>query len=130
MSQTQSLFPLTKGDTLYVAIKGYRKEEEPECVGIWRDRAQAVKDISEEHNYGSEFSDPDNGFWGTEEWSIFLTEETILVHAVVRMRAQQRMKTIALLITVEHSGPLEKIVPRLTAITIVLQLLISSVTVC
>jgi len=60
---------------MFVGIKGYRKCDEPECVGVWEDRAQAITDISNEHNYNSDFSDPENGFWGTEEWSIFLQEQ-------------------------------------------------------
>jgi hypothetical protein len=64
-------------DLVFVGVKSYRKGDEVDCVGVWCDRAQAVTDISKEHSYNPEFSEPEEGFWGTEEWSISLEEQTI-----------------------------------------------------
>jgi hypothetical protein len=67
----------TMNKTVFVGVIGYRKGDEVECVGVWNDRAQAVKDISAEHTFNSDFSDPNDGYWGTEEWTITLEEQKV-----------------------------------------------------
>jgi hypothetical protein len=65
------------GDVVFVGVIGYRKGDEIECVGVWTDRAQAIEDISKEHQGNPEFNDPEAGYWGTEEWTITLEEQKV-----------------------------------------------------
>ena len=57
---------------VFVAIQGHRKGDEPGIIGVWNNRDEAIAEISEKHNYNEEFSNPEHGFWGTTEWSIWL----------------------------------------------------------
>jgi len=62
---------------IFVGVIGYRKGDEVECVGTWADRAKAIKDISAEHKGDPEFSNPEDGYWGTTEWTITLEERKL-----------------------------------------------------
>jgi len=66
---------------VYVAVKSYRKDDLPECVGVWADRSRAITEISQEYYYNEDenFSHPEDGWWGTTEWSISLTEQKISI---------------------------------------------------
>ncbi len=60
------------GIEVFVGMRLERGSDEPECVGVWADRDEATQEISDKYSYSDEFSDPEHGFWGTEEWSIWL----------------------------------------------------------
>jgi hypothetical protein len=65
------------GNTVFVGVIGYRRGDEIECVGVWTDRDEAVSDIAKEHGGNPDFSDPVEGYWGTEEWTITLEEQKV-----------------------------------------------------
>lgn len=57
---------------VFVGVRLNRHDDEPQIVGVWSDREEATQEISSKYSYNEDFSDPEHGFWGTEDWSIWL----------------------------------------------------------
>jgi hypothetical protein len=63
---------------VYVAVRGFRDGDYVDCVGVWKDRAEAL-DYLHTLKYNTEFTDFDDSepYLGTEDWTIYLEEHEL-----------------------------------------------------
>lgn len=66
---------------VYVAVQSFRESDEPECVGVWKDKGKAISSLKKTLDYDEEFSAPDSDepYFGSTEWIVLLKEENLEV---------------------------------------------------
>lgn len=63
---------------VYVAVRTSRHNEEPEVLAASLDQNLVIQKVNSLKDWPDEFSFPNEGFWGTEDESVFLLEEELI----------------------------------------------------
>lgn len=65
---------------VYVAVQEFRKGDEADCLGVWKDKKTAVDYLKSKLRYVPDFSSAtdDVPYFGTEDWMVTLTEQDLV----------------------------------------------------